>query len=304
MIPMWVVILIVVLVPPILLAAIALQRAPSVSQFSLTTLALSLGLLFCWVMLPWDAVSVYYRWLIALLFLWALYRGFTRIGTAAREMPRWQRWVNTNINLGLIVFFAGLSWAGLKGYTAPSETIALSSPMGEGRFVVRQGGGSPFINIHAKVKPQNYALDILGLNSWGASSGLPGKENSLARYAIFGAEIIAPCDGQVITASDGLDDLDPGKTDKENLAGNHVVLACLGAEIVLAHMQKDSVQVARGDRVRTGELLGRVGNSGNTSEPHLHMHAERGGETGRILDGEAVAFTIDGRYLVRGDIIR
>ena len=301
---MWVVILIVALVPPILLAAIALQRAPSLSQFSLTTLALALGLLFCWVMLPWDAVSVYYRWLIALLFLLALYRGYTRIGTAAREMPRWQRWVNTNINLGLIVFFAVLSWAGLKGYPAPSETIALSSPLGEGRFVVRQGGGSPFINIHAKVQPQNYALDILGLNSWGASSALPDKENSLARYAIFGAEIIAPCDGHVVVARDGLDDLEPGKTDKENLAGNHVVMACLGAEIVLAHMQKGSVQVARGDRVRTGELLGRVGNSGNTSEPHLHMHAERGGETGRILDGEAVAFTIDGRYLVRGDIIR
>lgn len=304
MTPMWVVILTVLLVPPILLAAIALQRAPSLSQFSLTTLALSLGLLFCWVVLPWDAVSIYYRWLIVLLLLLALYLGFTRIGTAAREMPRWQHWVNTNINLGLIVFFAVLSWAGLKGYPAPSETIALSSPLGDGRFVVRQGGGSPFINIHAKVQPQNYALDILGLNSWGASSALPDKKNSLARYAIFGAEIIAPCDGQIITASDGLDDLEPGKTDKENLAGNHVVIACLGAEIVLAHMQKDSVQVARGDRVRAGELIGHVGNSGNTSEPHLHMHVERGGETGRILDGEAVAFTIDGRYLVRGDIIR
>jgi hypothetical protein len=301
---MWIVILIVALVPPILLAAIALQRAPSVSQFSLTTLALALGLLFCWVMLPWDAVSIYYRWLVALLFLLALYRGFTRIRTAAREMPRWQRWVNTNINLGLIVFFAVLSWAGLKGYPAPSDVVELSSPLSGGKFVVRQGGGSPFINIHAKVQPQNYALDILGLNSWGASAGLPDKENSLARYAIFGAEIISPCDGQVVVALDGLDDLDPGKTDKENLAGNHVVIACQGVEIVLAHMQNDSVQVTRGDRVRTGELLGRVGNSGNTSEPHLHIHAERGGEPGHILDGEAAAFTINGRYLVRGDIIR
>jgi hypothetical protein len=47
-----------------------------------------------------------------------------------------------------------------------------------------------------------------------------------------------------------------------------------------------------------------VGNTGNTSEPHLHIHVEKGGETNTILNGIAVPFTINNQYLVRGDIIK
>jgi murein DD-endopeptidase MepM/ murein hydrolase activator NlpD len=54
--------------------------------------------------------------------------------------------------------------------------------------------------------------------------------------------------------------------------------------------------------VTTQTRLGEVGNSGNTSEPHLHIHAVRGGDPGDLMDGEAVPFTLDGRHLVRGSI--
>ena len=74
------------------------------------------------------------------------------------------------------------------------------------------------------------------------------------------------------------------------------------ARRALAHMKQFSVLVSAGDTVTAGEPLGRVGNSGNTSEPHLHIHAERGGEAGRLLNGEAVPMTFDGQYLVRGDV--
>jgi murein DD-endopeptidase MepM/ murein hydrolase activator NlpD len=52
-------------------------------------------------------------------------------------------------------------------------------------------------------------------------------------------------------------------------------------------------------RVKQGDPLGQVGNSGNSSQPHLHLHAERGGEPGEILVGEAVPITLGGRFLVR-----
>ncbi|MGB3306700.1 MAG: M23 family metallopeptidase [Thermomicrobiales bacterium] len=58
-------------------------------------------------------------------------------------------------------------------------------------------------------------------------------------------------------------------------AGNHVVLQTADGEFVfLAHMQKGSVRVSEGDTVRSGDLLGLVGNSGNTSKPHLHIHVQ------------------------------
>ncbi len=53
----------------------------------------------------------------------------------------------------------------------------------------------------------------------------------------------------------------------------------------------------------TNTLLGQVGNTGNTSEPHLHLHVEKGGETNTILNGVAVPFTINEQYLVRGDVL-
>ncbi|MND00911.1 Peptidase family M23 [compost metagenome] len=71
---------------------------------------------------------------------------------------------------------------------------------------------------------------------------------------------------------------------------------------MLAHLREGSVSVSEGQLVSTQTRLGEVGNSGNTSEPHLHIHAKRGAR-GDILDGEAVPFTIDGRYLVRGDVL-
>jgi len=296
--------LIIVFVPLVLLSAIAMQRQVTIIQFVMSALALGLGLLFIWLALPWDVISIYYRMIIPILFLVAVVTGFRRIGTAKKEPPKWLGHVNLNINLLLVVFFAVLSWVALKGYPAAEGAIELASPLRGGSFVVRQGGASPFINIHAKVRPQNHAIDILGLNSFGASSNLFGDRKDLENYAIFGATIQAPCAGRVIAAVDGLADLAPGDRDRENLAGNHVVISCLGAELLLAHMMKESVAVAAGETVEAGAVLGRVGNSGNSTEPHLHIHAERGGEPGEILNGEAVPFTIDGRYLVRGNIIR
>jgi len=103
-------------------------------------------------------------------------------------------------------------------------------------------------------------------------------------------------------AEDFLEDLIPPQTDSEHLAGNHVMINCDGFEVILAHLQKDSVRVKVGDYVTTATVIGKVGNTGNTSEPHLHIHVEKGGDAGIILNGKAVAFTINGEFLVRGDI--
>ncbi len=105
----------------------------------------------------------------------------------------------------------------------------------------------------------------------------------------------------MLVTVDGLPDQVIGRRDRKNLAGNYVLLDCDGTEVLLAHLRQGSVAVASGQNVTQQTVLGAVGNSGNSSEPHLHLHAERGGERGVILNGEAVPMLIDGRYLVRGD---
>lgn len=59
-------------------------------------------------------------------------------------------------------------------------------------------------------------------------------------------------------------------------------------------MQKGSIVVKEGDEIKTGQALGKVGNSGNTSEPHLHIHAEK--------DGLGVPITFNNRFLVRNSV--
>jgi murein DD-endopeptidase MepM/ murein hydrolase activator NlpD len=72
-------------------------------------------------------------------------------------------------------------------------------------------------------------------------------------------------------------------------------------DVLLAHLRQNSLTVAPGQVIAAGDLLGRVGNSGNTSEPHLHVHAIRTG-SGDMRDGEPVPFTFANRFLIRNDL--
>ena len=150
-------------------------------------------------------------------------------------------------------------------------------------------------------EPQKFALDIVRLNAFGnrASSLSPDDPE---RYAIFGDTVYSPCSGSVIRAVDGLPDLRPPEKDPDNLAGNHVVLACEGVKVILAHLKQGSVALRSGMRVNEEDVLGQVGNSGNTTQPHLHLHAEWGGEPGKIFDGEGVPMKLGGRFLVRNSL--
>ena len=88
------------------------------------------------------------------------------------------------------------------------------------------------------------------------------------------------------------------------MAGNHILIESNGVEILLAHFKKGSIKVKVGEIVTTNTILGQVGNTGNTSEPHLHIHVENGGEPNTILNGKAVPFTINKQFLVRNDVLR
>lgn len=90
------------------------------------------------------------------------------------------------------------------------------------------------------------------------------------------------------------------------MPGNFVQINCSEAfYVILAHLKQHSVEVSEGDTVQTGQLLGRTGNSGNTSEPHLHIHAQKdsGGETRLASDPVPIVFRNSG-FLTRNDIVR
>jgi hypothetical protein len=214
------------------------------------------------------------------------------------------RILEITLHLILIIFFSGLNWFTFKGYTTPANTINLSSPFRNGKQIVLHGGVSPFTNGHYHVKPQKYALDFVGLNSLGMRAASIAGGADPNSYVIYGEPVYCPCNGTVLLAVDEYEDQIPPATDKEHLAGNHVLIKCDEVEILLAHLKRGSVSVKAGDIVNSTTLLGKVGNTGNTSEPHLHLHVEKGGEENTILNGESVPITINKVFLVRGDILK
>lgn len=164
---------------------------------------------------------------------------------------------------------AAAAWADRR--LAVREELTLARwPLREGSWIVAQGEGA-FLNHHWRVRAQRAALDLVGCGRTGRSSKrIVPKE--LEDFVAYGATVIAPCDGTVVSAERGLpDNRFPGVPPM----GNHVTLASGSQRVVMAHLRQDSVKVQLGDLVRAGDAVGRVGNSGNSSEPHLHIHATR-----------------------------
>lgn len=108
-----------------------------------------------------------------------------------------------------------------------------------------------------------------------------GDPADVASYRIYGEPVLAVADAVVAAAADGAPDGTPGAfptlTSLSAADGNHVVLDLGDGRFALyAHLQPGSVAVVAGQHVSRGDVLGRVGNTGNSLEPHLHFHVTDG----------------------------
>jgi hypothetical protein len=143
---------------------------------------------------------------------------------------------------------------------------------------------------------QRFAIDWLLLNA--DAQFFHGDEKDVKSYACYGAKVIAVADGTVVDTLSTLDDQVPGQLPDpktitlENVDGNHVVLD-LGHNkyAFYAHLQKNSLLVSKGDHVKRGQVLGLLGNTGNTSAPHLHFHLMDGSS---VLGSSGLPYIIDG----------
>lgn len=131
------------------------------------------------------------------------------------------------------------------------------------------GGTTLAQNYHVAEVSQQYAYDLLMVKDGSSFAGDPLVNEN---YYVFGKEILAPCDARVAMVIDGVQDNIPGETNPEQLTGNTIVLQTdLDEYVLFAHLMKGSIQVEEGQEVRQGDQIALCGNSGNTTEPHLHL---------------------------------
>jgi hypothetical protein len=257
-----------------------------------------------WLLLPW-----YLPYAFGALGLAAAAASWRRVGRRAPiAQGRIQAGLRIAAHLGLTAFCAGMLLWAFSGYAPPEGlSVSLASPLRGGTFYVVNGGYSILINPHMKTlgreslsayRAQSYALDFVRLDFLGRrAQGLWPAD--LGRYRIFGEPVYAPCEGGVAQIENQLPDQTPPEIDPGHPAGNFVRLECGEADVVLAHLMHASVTVRLGDRVQAGRVVGRVGNSGWSTEPHLHLHAQLRTPSSGLLDGEPVSAWVDGRVLVR-----
>lgn len=279
----------------------ALWRGQEKSQMEWLVKVLYTGAFLFYIFLAgrWDWLSYYLRFAWLALFAVALIISYRRIRDVPTLIPLdRQRWLGLASNLVVLLLFLGVLTITIRGYFYADQAVRLAFPLQNGRYYIGQGGNSSLINYHNSNQAQQYALDIVAINAVGMRvRGV--YPSDVERYVIFGDTVHSPCDGIVKEAIDGLPDQAPPTADRDNLAGNHVAIVCKDVQVLLAHLQSESVLVQAGDSVVTGQPLGQVGNSGNTTEPHLHIHAVQASDTEDILGGEGVPLLFEEKFAVR-----
>lgn len=214
-------------------------------------------------------------------------------------------WFSTLTMAALCIIFIPSLPELFQARSFDGKPIELLFPLQSGTYHIVHGGNTEVMNHHYPIPAQKYALDILKVNSLGVrAKGLMPKD--LTDYFIFGEQILAPCSGEILSIENKLKDNIPALMDTKNLLGNHVILFCKGHSILMAHLKEGSVIVEVGKKVKKGSLIGLVGNTGNTSEPHLHLHAVEGKFT-KIKDiagaAKGIPMTFNGRFFIRNDRI-
>lgn len=259
---------------------------------------------FAFLAAPWVLVSLYLRMAFLALFTVAGLRFVRTAGRRPEASPvQAPRWFQTLLMGALL--FGGLTLDLLifGGWTYTGNAVELSFPLRNGTYAVLQGGKSPVTNFFHRSNPsQRYALDVVRVN-WFGNRAKGIRPRQLDAYEIFGDAVYSPCEGSVRQARDGIADNAPGEVNQRHPAGNHILMVCAEAQVLLAHLQRGSVAVKDGDLVLRGLYVGRVGNSGNTLEPHLHVSAEVDPSLRKDPEPKPLPLTFDGRFLSMNSVV-
>lgn len=135
------------------------------------------------------------------------------------------------------------------------------------------GGDTLKQNHHHDTVSQKHAFDFIQTDESGKFFRTTGATNE--DYFSFGKDIISPSPGVVIEVVDGLRDNKPGQLNSFNFTGNYVMLKHGNSLFsILGHLRQNSITVKVGEKVSIGQKLGECGNSGYSTDPHLHFHIQ------------------------------
>jgi murein DD-endopeptidase MepM/ murein hydrolase activator NlpD len=202
------------------------------------------------------------------------------------------------------------------------EPLVLAYPF-RGRWRARNSPARRVPSHGTHLMGTTYAIDFIAVDGRGRSAPWSWRAAVATEqpdgFVGFGAPILAPVAGRVVLAHDGEPDHEARRSQlalvpymigqarrvrggAPTVAGNHVVVAVdvAGPFVLLAHLRQGTVDVAVGDRLRVGDVVGACGNSGNSTQPHVHVQATDSVDWGRAR-GLPIAFRGRGAPALPGE---
>lgn len=150
----------------------------------------------------------------------------------------------------------------------------------KGEWTVVNGGCEKELSHSWGIPTQRYAYDFLRMDDNGKT--YQGDQAELTSYACYDQNVCAPADGIVVAIGNDCEDEKPfvdemAQAMAKDIRGNYLLIKHTDKEYgFIGHLKPQSILVEIGQRVRQGEIIARCGNSGNTSEPHIHFHLQDG----------------------------
>jgi hypothetical protein len=200
-------------------------------------------------------------------------------------MPRRRVQVATNVLVAIGTVFLAIQ---LRIYTPPADAVVIHPPLA-GEWAMLAGGRSALISHHYPTPIVSNAVDFVRLDEEGRGhDGDPKREK--AWYG-FGEPVLSPAEGTVVSVSDVHPDEPVGNTGQKPSYGNHILLDIgSGRYAVLAHLRQGSARVSKGERVRLGQQIAGVGDSGDSLVPHLHFHVQDSPDFGEQVRTVPIVF--------------
>lgn len=162
------------------------------------------------------------------------------------------------------------------------------------------GGVNEFVNYHYAYEGQRYAYDLVIMKNDATFKDSPSVNEN---YYAFNKEVTAPADGKVIKVVNHLEDNVPGEMYEMEPAGNVIIIEHNNHEYsMVAHLKKNSCLVQQGDTVKQGDVIALCGNSGNSSEAHIHFQVMNAPD---FLNCQSLRIRFaDGLEPIQGDVVK
>lgn len=285
----------------------------SIAAWGLQVLVLISYTAFIFLMGSWVYASFYLRYAILILTIVVAIWSFMHIRSLPLLVtPHISGWAGYGAGLivsaVLIYFVVGA----VCSHFYDETPVNLAFPLKSGTYAVFEGGNgraSSLMNYHYGASihkgartnlSMRYAVDIAKVTRWGndADGFLPTQND---KYAVFNQVVYSPCDGEVSKVEDKWPNETPWSGKAPYNVGNHVLITSNDFGVLMGHLQKGSILVKTGDRVRKGQPVAQTGNSGWTSQPHLHIQAMRK-STGSFWGWEGMPIFFDSKNPVKNSL--